>query len=175
MLFVLSSCSSQRGGEKESSSEAGAGAQHSKEAKLPKGQLIRGQALKEIEAEHKAAFESGEEASPLKKEFYEKYRAWQKHCNRLEIAIQSNSSYYINVPEYDALIAMGKPALPFLMEKLGAGEFFLNKAVEKITGIDLKAWKPDFRPVSEQDTSKVWLEWWEENKDKPEWKTASAG
>jgi hypothetical protein len=122
----------------------------------------------------------GGNGNPLKEEFDAKFASWKGHCNRPEISIHSNLNYYIKTPEYDALVAMGKPALPFLMEKLEAGEFILNDAVKKITGINIVVresvplkWGPDVPPFSALDVSKLWLEWWKEHKDLPEWKTDS--
>jgi hypothetical protein len=117
----------------------------------------------------------------LKEEFDTKFSAWEKRCSRIDIAIQSDTSARTNIEEYRALVAMGKPALPLLMEKLEAGEFFLNKAVQEITGIDIAPrgsigpleWKPGVRPFSEQDVSERWIEWWKVHKDSPEWKTTS--
>jgi len=125
------------------------------------------------------------EKHPLREEFDEKFVAWKRHCSQFHISIQSNTDSRTKTPEYDALIAMGKPALPLLMEKLEAGEFFLNKAVQKITGIDVVdrirgttrlEWGPGSPPpfmASEQGVSKLWLDWWKEHKDDPEWKVVA--
>jgi len=118
----------------------------------------------------------------LKKEFDAKFLAWQNHCEQIAISVRSDTSSRTNTEEYRALIAMGTPALPLLMEKLEAGEFFLNDAVKKITGINIvprgpghpKKWGPGAPPFSAQEVSKLWIAWWKEHKDDPEWKTASA-
>lgn len=81
--------------------------------------------------------------------------------------MQSNTAYYTENDEYRALIAMGKSALPFLMKKMEEGEFFLNKAVEEITGIDIAPrdaidindWKPGVYSFSSQEISRHWVEW----------------
>lgn len=113
-----------------------------------------------------------------KKEFERRFEAWKTYCSRPEIRLQSNTDYYTENEKYRAMIALGKPALPFLMEKLRAGEFFLNKAVGEIAGfdiaprdsIDIDEWKPGVRAFSAQEISRRWVEWWKEHADDPEWR-----
>lgn len=77
---------------------------------------------------------------------------------------------------------MGKSALPFLMKKMEEGEFFLNKAVEEITGIDIAPrgsidindWKPGVRSFSSQEISRRWIEWWKEHEHDPEWRVIAS-
>jgi len=74
----------------------------------------------------------------------------------------SNTHDYWQGEAGEKIIAMGKKALPFIMEELEQGNFFFNVPAEIITGKTLEA-------PSAQETSKKWLEWWEENKNDPEW------
>ncbi|MCX5709517.1 MAG: hypothetical protein NT088_02150 [Candidatus Omnitrophica bacterium] len=61
-----------------------------------------------------------------------------------------------------AIIAMGKRALPFLMDELQNGNYWYATAVDYITGIRMAGTTGD-------DLAGRWLAWWEENKDNPEW------
>jgi len=61
-----------------------------------------------------------------------------------------------------AIIAMGKRALPFLMDELQNGNYWYAAAVDSITGIRMAG-------TTGEDLAERWLAWWEDNKDNPEW------
>ncbi|MFH1360908.1 MAG: hypothetical protein ABIJ41_07775 [Candidatus Omnitrophota bacterium] len=64
-----------------------------------------------------------------------------------------------------AILAMGKKALPFVMEEIKQGNLLYNWAAWQITGIRMNG-KPS---GSAQDVSQNWIRWWEENKNHSEW------
>ena len=66
-----------------------------------------------------------------------------------------------------AIIAMGKEALPFVMEEVQKGNFFFNVPAARITGISMR--KEEEIMVSEQDIARRWVKWWEANRNNPEW------
>lgn len=97
----------------------------------------------------------------------------KKEFQRLKSAFENEISYppyseYNFVDRYwdsDSgrnIIAMGKRALPFIMEEIKNGRSYYTVAAEKITGIKM-------RGPMEEDLRQEWLAWWEENKDNPEW------
>lgn len=63
------------------------------------------------------------------------------------------------VPAGRNIIAMGRRALPFVMQEIEKGNVLLTYAASQITGLR-------FMHIGETD---YWLEWWEENKRNPTW------
>jgi hypothetical protein len=105
------------------------------------------------------------------------YKKWEDVQASPARRFRSDDSYATG-PEYEALVAMGKRAVPLLMEKIAAGEFRMNDAVEKITGVDIladvrarpdKSWGPGKPPFGAQSTSKLWIDWWAKNQNGAEW------
>lgn len=61
-----------------------------------------------------------------------------------------------------AIIAMGRRALPFIMDEIQAGNYWYTYAAASITGIRMQG-------TTGEDLSERWLAWWDDNKDDPEW------
>ena len=99
----------------------------------------------------------------VKAKFDKYYSEWKGYIQKPEIMVSSNTSDYINCDAYEKIVDLGKPALPYIMEKLAKGDFFLNEAAHRITKIDII---PKGQPLaSEQEEARFWLEWWEKNKN----------
>jgi len=60
------------------------------------------------------------------------------------------------------IIAIGTRALPFIMEEIENGKSWFTVAAQRITGIKM-------RGSTAQELNEQWLDWWEENRDNPEW------
>ncbi len=128
------------------------------------------------------AREPGADAGPrvsaqTRQQFDGLYKKWEEVQGSPQRRFRSDDSYATG-PEYEALVAMGKRAVPLLMEKIVAGEFRMNDAVERITGVDIvaegrarpdKSWEPGGPPFGAQSTSKLWVEWWAKNQTGAEW------
>ena len=128
----------------------------------------------QVESDQGAAEGSGASAvGSDRAEFDVHYAAWEKH--RESVSYSSISSDYESGPAYEAIVGMGKRALPLVMEKIAAGNFHMNKAAKRITGVDvaprgsvdLTKWPP---PISSQHVSQRWLAWWEQHRNDPEWR-----
>lgn len=92
---------------------------------------------------------------------FEKLRSeWQAEKERHKYS--SRTDDYWQGKAGKEIIAMGKRALPFVMEEIKKGDFFFNIPAYKITGIKMKG-------KSEQEKSKEWVKWWEENKNNTKW------
>ena len=103
------------------------------------------------------------------KDAFEKYfLEWSELIRTTpEIMLSSHPFDYIRNEPYEKIIKMGKPALPFIMEKLHLGEFHLNYAVFEITGLDLSDVIPDPEEFySEQEISDFLLTWWDQYQQK---------
>jgi len=76
------------------------------------------------------------------------YLTWHQECER--IGYSSNTYDYIGLPSYRKIVAIGKPALPFLERKMAEDrglDFMLAFAVVEICGWD----RQEFRGGSEQE------------------------
>ena len=71
---------------------------------------------------------------PLTADAEAKYATWLERAQEYDLRVRSDDSI-TRVPEYTAIVAMGKPALPFVFEKMEAGEFRMNAAAYAITGV----------------------------------------
>lgn len=97
-------------------------------------------------------------------EFNELKSKWTK--KKENAALSSRTSDYWKGSAGQEIIAMGKHALPFVMDEISKGDFFFNIPAQEITKIKTPS---GFERESEQKLSQDWIEWWKENKDNPEW------
>ena len=88
------------------------------------------------------------------------YEEWLRFLESPELRHSSRPSDYARYPAYEGMVELGAAALPLIVEKLREGQFFLNTAMARITGMDLRRQMP---PVtSEQEVARRWVQWWEE-------------
>lgn len=107
------------------------------------------------------------------------YTAFVARMGQDDMLNRSDGSY-ASLPEFQAIVGQGKASLPFVFEKIAAGDVRLNRAAALVTGVKIfaairadpqkKSWGPGHPPFGAQDTAKLWLEWWAAHKDDPEWK-----
>ena len=96
--------------------------------------------------------------------YYQEFKNFQ---NKPDVQITSDIRTHINCEPFRQIIAGGKDNLPFIIEKIRDGDFFLNYAMEEITGVSICEYFKKCKEqklVSEQDYSILWLEWWDEQK-----------
>jgi hypothetical protein len=108
-----------------------------------------------------------------RQEFDAHFTAMESAIENSDLVIQSNNSF-TKLADYQAIVAMGKRALPFVMEKLAAGDTRLIRAAEKITQVDVYGplrSRPDLTnpPVSDADLARAWVDWWQIHKNDPQW------
>lgn len=102
----------------------------------------------------------------IREKFTNLYNKWQDYINRPEVKISSRSESYTECSPYNDIINIGKPALPYLFEKLKEGkrsgweesQFFLWYAIRDITEIDLTE---DNKSLGEQEIAEKYIIWWE--------------
>ena len=68
-----------------------------------------------------------------KKKFNTVFAKWEKAIKAPEIASCSNPKAYTEIKQYKDIIKLGKEALPFILEKIEGGVFFMNEAALKIS------------------------------------------
>ena len=82
-----------------------------------------------------------------------------------KIQLSSRPQDYINNEPYREMVKLGKEALPFIIEKIEQGVFFLNQAVVDITGIKMEEIiGKEARFASEQLKSDLIVKWWRSQK-----------
>ena len=84
------------------------------------------------------------------RDFDRSYNLWVSDCKRPEIAVSSDSRTYTSLPSYRAIVALGRPALPYLKQKMEHDtgfDFMLAYAVVEIEGWNLS----EFHPSSGQE------------------------
>jgi hypothetical protein len=90
----------------------------------------------------------------VKRKFDLYYASWMKECERPEVVTSSQSYTYTNLSSFRNIVALGRPALPYLKEKMEKGNFLLAYAVIEILG-----WtRSDFHTDTEQGFRDMVLE-----------------
>jgi hypothetical protein len=58
----------------------------------------------------------------IQKEFTHLYSQWQEYIQQPEVKISSRSKDYINCNPFKGIIKLGKPVLPYLIQKMKEGK-----------------------------------------------------
>ncbi len=75
-----------------------------------------------------------EKSNKIKEQFDSLYAEWEKLIRDPKIQASSRPQDYTNNEPYRKIVELGKDALPFILEKMEQGIFFMNEAALKITG-----------------------------------------
>jgi hypothetical protein len=106
-------------------------------------------------------------------EFERHHRAWRSVVDSPEQRLISDTHRLTDHREYQAIVAMGKKALPLVIAKLAEGDFLMVRAAKQITRVNVfKASGKTLQPgelFGEQDEARLWVEWWQKNQNRPEW------
>ncbi len=103
---------------------------------------------------------------PDRIEFEHLYQGLQDFRTQLHVRVSSRTSDYNACAAFTQIVQKGSAYLPYIVEKLQDGDFFMNQAMAEITQIDVRKYF-DEHPWEggEQHTSKLWLRWWHETKE----------
>jgi len=89
------------------------------------------------------------------------YTRWSERVSRPDVAVSSDTEAWKRVPEFQDLIRPKKLFLPFILDRLRAGDFRLVPAIECITGIDSVRLYPTPMPqvgtFGLQDVAALWV------------------
>ena len=104
-----------------------------------------------------------------KKEIQERFNSlfakWEAVIQDPKVQLSSRPQDYINNEPYREIVKLGKEALPFVIEKLEQGVFFLNQAVVDISGVRMEEIIGKEHPfLSEQKKSNLIVKWWQSQK-----------
>jgi len=97
----------------------------------------------------------------IKEKFDALFAEWEKVIQDPKIQLSSRPQDYINNKPYREIVKLGKDVLPFIIEKLEEGVFFLNQAVVEISGIRIEdIIGKERRFPSEQEKAALLINWW---------------
>lgn len=101
----------------------------------------------------------------IKKKFDTLFAEWERVILDPKIQLSSRPRDYIDNEPYRELVRLGKDVLPFVIEKLEQGAFFLNQAVVDIAGLKMEdIVGKERRFPSEQEKSTLLVKWWRSQK-----------
>ena len=78
--------------------------------------------------------------------------AWEAHVHEARAA--SNPRVYVDHPSFDALVALGRDAVPFALERYKTGTLFWGAVLARLTGDTSKG---DGLSGNLKDTRAKWL------------------
>lgn len=97
----------------------------------------------------------------VREKFDALFAEWEKIIRDPKIRLSSRPQDYVDNEPYREIVKLGKDALPFIMEKLEQGVFFMNQAVVNITGVKMEEIiSKERRFPSEQEKSDLLVKWW---------------
>lgn len=95
------------------------------------------------------------------------YRAWNEQVATGPASLSSSDDAYLALPAFRGMVALGRPAIPLMIEKLRADAeaHFLIHALAEITGEQPRLPPPRNGagdPRGNQSTAAAWVAWWDE-------------
>jgi hypothetical protein len=107
----------------------------------------------------------GNEYKNIKEKFDALFADWEKVIKNPKIQLSSRPQDYTNNESYCEIVRLGRDALPFIIEKLEQGVFFLNQAVVEVASINMDEIIGRERHfLSEQEKSTLLVKWWRSQK-----------
>ncbi|MCY1016639.1 hypothetical protein [Pyxidicoccus sp. MSG2] len=85
-------------------------------------------------------------------------KEWEEHCAEHREA--SNPYVFLNHPSFESIVALGRPAVPLIVERYREGSVFWGAALRRMTGVTTFG---DGVVGNLDATRRGWLKWWEEN------------
>jgi hypothetical protein len=106
--------------------------------------------------------------APVGERFEQLYEEWSRSLQQGAALYSSSDRDFIQNPPFEAIVALGPDALPFIMEKLrsDAHAHFLIHALARITGKQFSpeeiaaSHSPADGPIGNQAFARLWLSWW---------------
>jgi hypothetical protein len=89
-----------------------------------------------------------ESADQTKQKFEQYYTQWLSECDQPKVRIMSDAHVFTSLPSYRAIVALGRPALPYLRQKMEDNTGFNFMLV--YAAIEIEGWK-----VSDFDSTGV--------------------
>ena len=93
-----------------------------------------------------------------KQQFGRYYAQWQSECQQPKVRIMSDARVFTSLPGYRAIVALGKPALPYLQDKMehdSGFDFMLVYAAMDIEGWNHMDLPPNLTHSVQEDRDHV--------------------
>ena len=89
---------------------------------------------------------------------------WRKCIHETpEMRFSSNTYDFLSCAAYQDIVRLGKPALPYIIDRIRHGDSLLWHSVKDITGVDLD---PRDKAMSIKEITRLYINWWDaEGKD----------
>ena len=101
----------------------------------------------------------------IKEKFDVLFAAWERVIQDPKIQLSSRPQDYTYNEPYREIVKLGRAVLPFVIEKLEQGVFFLNQAVVEIIDLEMdEIIGKERRFPSEQEKSTLLVKWWQSQK-----------
>lgn len=88
-------------------------------------------------------------------EFKKLAKEWTEHCQA--VMFSSNIYDYLNHPAYRQLVKLGRPAIPYIIEKYREDDLPWGFVLDEITGLKVIQDPNHFSPL---EVKRFWMEWW---------------
>jgi hypothetical protein len=90
-----------------------------------------------------------------------------EHADRWEAFVEENAASsnpftYVRHPDFEAIVALGRPAVPLIVERYRDGSLFWGAALARLVE---RAGFGDGVTGNLRDTRERWLAWWDDNGD----------
>lgn len=100
--------------------------------------------------------------------FEDSYQKWKSFIQSDAVALSSRDEDYVNNPHFQAIVNLGKEAVPYIIQKLQTDEsaHFLIHALESITQHQFTpaevaaAQARSGAPLGNQGYAAMWQDWW---------------
>jgi hypothetical protein len=86
---------------------------------------------------------------------------WEAH--RRKTILSSSIWDYLNHPAYKKLVGLGRPAIPYIIERYKKDQLPWGFVLQEITGIQIIKDPNSFSPG---EVKKQWIDWWETDQRK---------
>ncbi|MBN1513381.1 MAG: hypothetical protein JXB13_15295 [Phycisphaerae bacterium] len=94
-------------------------------------------------------------------EFHDLYRELKEFRDDIRVEVSSRPEDHNDCEAFRRIVAGGERFLPFIVEEIRRGDFYLNQAMHEITGIDVRKHYNDQAGLGgEQHDSELWIRWW---------------
>jgi hypothetical protein len=79
------------------------------------------------------------DAEHVREQFYHDYAQWQIECHQPKVRIMSDARVFTSLPGYRGIVSLGRPALPFLQDRMEHDSGFDYMLV--YAAMDIEGWK----------------------------------
>jgi len=87
------------------------------------------------------------------------YAELQEYRQKPEVVIMADPRVQNDCAAFRQIVADGEVSMPFIVQEMERGDFYLFQAMEEITGMKVSDYYSDY-PTTLQGISALWIKWW---------------